>query len=71
MQVVAPCQKHLNKRRMKALISVTLPLSSCTQGEEGTHPSKRLVNQLLEMGFKVLTTAGSTLNRGNNAPYRG
>lgn len=44
---------------------------SCTQGEEGTHPSKRLVNQLLEMGFKVLMTAGSTLHRGHNAPDRG
>lgn len=44
---------------------------SCTKGEEGTHPSKRLVNQLLEMGFKVLMTAGSTLHRGHNAPDRG
>ena len=44
---------------------------SCTQGEEGAHPSKRLVNQLLEMGFKVLMTAGSTLHRGHNAPDRG
>lgn len=44
---------------------------SCTQGEEGTHPSKRLVNQLLEMGFRVLMTAGSTLHRGHNAPDRG
>lgn len=44
---------------------------SCTKGEEGSHPSKRLVNQLLEMGFKVLMTAGSTLHRGHNAPDRG
>lgn len=44
---------------------------SCTKGEEGKHPSKRLVNQLLEMGFKVLMTAGSTLHRGHNAPDRG
>lgn len=44
---------------------------SCTRGEEGTHPSKRLVNQLLEMGFKVLMTAGSTLHRGYNTPDRG
>ena len=44
---------------------------SCTQGDEGSHPSKRLVNQLLEMGFKVLMTAGSILHRGNNAPDRG
>ena len=44
---------------------------SCTQGDEGSHPSKRLVNQLLEMGFKVLMTAGSILHRGHNAPYRG
>lgn len=44
---------------------------SCTKGEEGMHPSKRLVNQLLEMGFYVLMTAGSTLHRGHNAPDRG
>ena len=44
---------------------------SCTQEEEGSHPSKRVVNQLLEMGFDVLMTAGSILHTGYNAPGRG
>lgn len=44
---------------------------SCIKGDEGHHPSKRLVNMLLEKGFRVLTTSGSTLHRGWNEPDRG
>lgn len=44
---------------------------SCTKGDEGHHPSKRLINLLNEKGFKVLSTSGSTLHRSKNAPDRG
>lgn len=44
---------------------------SCTKNDEGHHPSKRLVNLLNEKGFKVVSTSGSTLHRGHNAPERG
>ena len=43
----------------------------CTKGDEGHHPSKRLINLLNEKGFKVLSTSGSTLHRSKNAPDRG
>jgi len=43
---------------------------SCKAGDEGHHPSKRLVNMLLEKGFSVLTTSGATLHKGWDAPER-
>lgn len=43
----------------------------CKDGDAGHHPSKRLVNMLLEKGFSVLTTSGSTLHKGWDAPDRG
>lgn len=43
----------------------------CKEGDEGHHPSKRLVNMLLEKGYSVLTTSGATLHKGWNAPDRG
>lgn len=43
----------------------------CKEGDEGHHPSKRMVNMLLEKGFSVLTTSGSTLHKGWDAPDRG
>lgn len=44
---------------------------SCKDGDEGHHPSKRLVNMLLEKGYSVLTTSGATLHKGWDAPDRG
>lgn len=44
---------------------------SCTKGDEGHHPSKRLVNMLNEKVFNVYKTAGSILHRSYNAPDRG
>lgn len=44
---------------------------SCKEGDEGHHPSKRLVNMLIEKGFLVITTAGATLHKGWDAPDRG
>lgn len=44
---------------------------SCKANDEGHHPSKRLVNMLLEKDFSVLTTSGATLHKGWNAPDRG
>lgn len=43
---------------------------SCAEGDEGHHPSKRLVNMLNQKGFRVLTTIGGDLYKGFNAPYR-
>lgn len=43
---------------------------SCVSGDEGHHPSKRLVNLLNEKGFRVITTSGSTVHRSKNAPNR-
>ncbi len=43
----------------------------CKDGDEGHHPSKRLVNMLLEKGYSVLTTSGATLHKGWGAPDRG
>lgn len=44
---------------------------SCAKGDEGHHPSKRLINLLNEKGFKVFSTSGSSLHRSKNAPDRG
>lgn len=43
---------------------------SCKKNDEGHHPSKRLVNMLIERGYSVYTTSGSTLHWGKNAPDR-
>ncbi len=45
---------------------------SCVKGDEGHHPSKRLVNMLLEKGFRVFSSSGTylSLSRGNT-PNRG
>lgn len=43
---------------------------SCAEGDEGHHPSKRLVNMLKQKGFTVLTTGGSHLHKGFGAPER-
>lgn len=43
---------------------------SCTKEDVGHHPSKRLVNMLIEKGYKVYTTSGTTLHWGKNAPDR-
>lgn len=44
---------------------------SCKKGDEGHHPSKRLINLLNEKGFNVFTTSGSALHYSKNAPKRG
>lgn len=44
---------------------------SCVADDLGHHPSMRLVNMLKEKNFVVLSTSGSTLHWGNNAPDRG
>ena len=43
---------------------------SCVSGDEGHHPSKRLVNLLNQMGFGVFCTRGNILRRHHNAPVR-
>ena len=43
---------------------------SCCRGDEGHHPSKRLINMLIEKGFAVYTTQGRTLHKGWDAPDR-
>ena len=43
---------------------------SCAQGDEGHHPSKRLVNLLNQMEYRVLATSGNNLHKGYGAPLR-
>lgn len=43
---------------------------SCVSGDEGHHPSKRLVNMLKQKGFRVLTTSGYDLWKRYDAPDR-
>lgn len=43
---------------------------SCVAGQEGHHPSKRLVNMLREKEFKVFKTSGNGLCRRYNTPLR-
>lgn len=43
---------------------------SCTKDDVGHHPSKRLVNMMNELGYKVYITSGKTLHWGKNAPDR-
>lgn len=43
---------------------------SCVAGDEGHHPSKRLINLLNQKKFRVVTTSGSTVWRHHNAPLR-
>jgi beta-lactamase superfamily II metal-dependent hydrolase len=64
-------RKNVYPEIMKSLKgSDTVCYISCADDDLGHHPSKRLINMLLENGFKVFATAGSTLNRGWNAPNR-
>jgi beta-lactamase superfamily II metal-dependent hydrolase len=44
---------------------------SCVADDLGHHPSKRLLNMLIEKGYKVYSTSGCTLHRGWNEPNRG
>jgi beta-lactamase superfamily II metal-dependent hydrolase len=44
---------------------------SCVADDLGHHPSKRLLNMLIDKGYKVYSTSGTTLHRGWNAPDRG
>jgi beta-lactamase superfamily II metal-dependent hydrolase len=49
----------------------TICVVSCVKGDDGHHPSKRLVNMLIEKGFKVFSTAGTILCKSyNNPPSR-
>jgi beta-lactamase superfamily II metal-dependent hydrolase len=41
---------------------------SCVKGDEGHHPSKRLVNMLIEKGFNVYLTAGTAHRYQHNDP---
>lgn len=43
---------------------------SCAEGDEGHHPSKRLVNMLNQKDFKVYYTSGKNLNMRYGAPKR-
>jgi beta-lactamase superfamily II metal-dependent hydrolase len=65
-------RKNVNPQLMDQLGNdATICMISCVQGDEGHHPSKRLVNMLIEKGFTVLTTAGAAAcHTYNNPPSR-
>lgn len=64
-------RKNVNPETMDSIGSEgTRCYISCVEGDEGHHPSKRLVNMLKKKGFRVLTTSGRNLHKGYGAPKR-
>lgn len=64
-------RKNVSPEIMDSLYSQgTTCYISCSGNDEGHHPSKRLVNLLIQKGYRVLSTSGSTLHRSHNAPER-
>lgn len=64
-------RKNVNPEIMDNLGKIgTSCYISCVKGDEGHHPSKRLVNLLNQKGFRVVTSSGKTIWRHHNAPAR-
>ncbi len=64
-------RKNLSPELIDKLKSTnTWCIVPCVSGDEGHHPSKRLVNLLIEKGLSVYYTAGKTLHWGYNEPKR-
>lgn len=64
-------RKNVSPEIMECLFSQgTTCYISCSGKDEGHHPSKRLVNMLIQKGYRVLPNSGSILHRGHNAPER-
>lgn len=64
-------RKNINPSIMKAFVGSEKLYYSCASDDLGHHPSLRLINLMNEMGFRQLSTSGSTLHWGKNAPNRG
>lgn len=64
-------RKNVSPSIMKAFVGSEKLYYSCASDDLGHHPSLRLINLMNEMGFRQLSTSGSTLHWGKNAPNRG
>lgn len=64
-------RKNVNPAIMDAFVGSRALYYSCASDDLGHHPSLRLINLMNEMGFRQLSTSGSTLHWGKNAPNRG
>lgn len=64
-------RKNVNPEIMDRFKGSNKLYYSCASDDIGHHPSMRLINMLNEKGFKQLSTSGSTLHWGKDAPDRG
>lgn len=64
-------RKNVSPSIMNAFVGSEKLYYSCASDDLGHHPSLRLINLMNEMGFRQLSTSGSTLHWGKNAPNRG
>ena len=64
-------RKNVNPEIMANFIGSKKLYYSCASDDLGHHPSQRLINMLNEKGFRQLSTSGSTLHWGVDAPERG
>ena len=64
-------RKNVNPEIMDNFIGSKKLYYSCASDDLGHHPSQRLINMLNEKGFRQLSTSGSTLHWGVDAPERG
>lgn len=64
-------RKNVNPEIMDRFRGSNKLYYSCATNDIGHHPSMRLINMLNEKGFKQLSTSGSTLHWGKEAPDRG
>lgn len=64
-------RKNVSPSIMKAFVGSGELYYSCASDDLGHHPSLRLINLMNEMGFRQLSTSGSTLHWGKSAPNRG
>lgn len=64
-------RKNVNPAIIDAFVGSKKVYYSCASDDLGHHPSQRLINLMNEKGFKQLSTSGSILHWGANAPERG
>lgn len=64
-------RKNVDPAIIDAFVGSKKVYYSCASDDLGHHPSQRLINLMNEKGFVQLSTSGSTLHWGYNAPDRG
>ena len=64
-------RKNVDPAIIDAFVGSKSVYYSCASDDLGHHPSQRLINLMNEKGFVQLSTSGSTLHWGVNAPDRG